>query len=301
MMRRTVCTGLVAAMLTMALGITQARAEEPAADRPFTIVVMDPLAAPLACECVKGYAQRKYEVLGQFLEQQLGRKVQVVWSAALGKALEGDAHGHADLIIGKYSVVLSDAAKAEMEVVPVAQLTGMDGLTTQTGLIVVRNDDPAQSVDDLKGYRIFFGPSDCEEKSAAIMSLLKVQGIQVPDKPETCAACSDGAVKILELGDVRAAAVISSYAKPLLEGCGTIQKGDLRVVGESDPVPFVTALVNTELDKSTRQQVRDALMEVQYDVDTMLALETKNGFVPWAGPSADKGDKDTVAATKKKN
>jgi len=38
-----------------------------------------------------------------------------------------------------------------------------------------------------------------------------------------------------------AATVISSYAQPLLEGCGTIKKGDLRVIGETDPMPFVVA------------------------------------------------------------
>jgi ABC-type phosphate/phosphonate transport system substrate-binding protein len=280
------------------LAPAQVSAEDPD-QQPFTLVVMDPLAGPLACDCVEGYAQRKYEVLGEFLEQHLGRDVEVVWSQALGLALEGEAMGRADLIIGKHSVVLADAVRADLKVVPVAQLTGKDGLTTQTGLIVVRKDDAAQSVDDLRGYRIFFGPADCDEKSAAPLALLAEHGIDVPAEPETCPACSDAATKLLELdADVRAAAVISSYAQPLLEGCGTIEKGDLRVVAESKTVPFITAFVNSQLDETTRQRVHDVLLEVQYDVNTMLALETKSGFVTWTEPSEDG---DTVAATKKKN
>lgn len=293
-MFRYFCLGVVVASLGLAPA--QIRAEEPD-QQPFTLVVMDPLAGPLACDCVEGYAQRKYEVLGEFLEQQLGREVKVVWSQALGLALEGEAKGHADLIIGKHSVVLADATKAEMEFVPVAQLTGKDGLTTQSGLIVVRKDDPAQSVDDLRGYQIFFGPEDCAEKYAAPMALLSEHGIAVPEEPETCPACSDAATRLLELpADEQAAAVISSYAQPLLEGCGTVKKGDLRVVAETATVPFVTAFVNTALDEATRQRVHDALLEVQYDVNTMIALETKNGFVTWTAPSEDK---DSVAATKK--
>ena len=33
-----------------------------------TLVVTDPLALPLACSCVQGYAQRKYEKLAHFLQ-----------------------------------------------------------------------------------------------------------------------------------------------------------------------------------------------------------------------------------------
>ena len=55
--------------------------------------------------------------------------------------------------------------------------------------------------------------------------------------------------------EVKAAAVISSYAEPLLEGCGSIKKGDLRVVGQTQPVPFVTALVSDELDPAMQKQV----------------------------------------------
>ena len=32
------------------------------------MVVMDPLALPLSCPCVKGYAQRNYDKLGEKLE-----------------------------------------------------------------------------------------------------------------------------------------------------------------------------------------------------------------------------------------
>src|SRR5947199_325677 len=84
--------------------------------------------------------------------------------------------------------------------------------------------------------------------TAAALDLLAKHGVtpqerevQPKAKVETCSACSDGAETILQLGkDVRAATVISSYAAPLLEGCGHVKKGDLRIVGATAPVPFVT-------------------------------------------------------------
>ena len=35
--------------------------------QPLSLVVMDPLAAPLSCPCVQGYAQRQYEKLAEYL------------------------------------------------------------------------------------------------------------------------------------------------------------------------------------------------------------------------------------------
>jgi ABC-type phosphate/phosphonate transport system substrate-binding protein len=282
----------------LAINVPRLEAEQTAA-APFTLVVMDPLALPLACDCVEGYAQREYEVLGEFLGRQLNRDVRVVFAQSLEKALKDNAPGGADLVIGKHSVVLADAKRLKLRVSPLASLTGSDGETTQTGLIVVHRDDPAKSVDQLAGYRIFFGPADCDEKSAAPMRLLKQHDVALPAEIETVPACSDGAAKLMELDrDVRVAAVISSYAQPLLEGCGTIKKGDLRVIGKTQPVPFITAFVSEQLPKDLRDQISAALDEVQYEVNLLIALETRQGFIPWE--EKEPSDEGSVAASKKK-
>ena len=92
---------------------------------------------------------------------------------------------------------------------PVAQLSDIHGKVTQSGLIVVRDNDTAKTATDLTGYRIFFGPEECDEKSAAPMALLKKTGIPLPSSIETAPACSTAAAKLIELPpDERAAAVI---------------------------------------------------------------------------------------------
>ena len=263
-----------------------------------SVVVMDPLAAPLSCPCVKGYAQRKYEKLAEHLEAQLRVDVRLTFAESLKTALKGEAKGQAHLVIGKHSVVLSDGKAAERKLRPIASLTDKDGLKTQTGLIVVPKMDPAKSVADLQDYRILFGPPECDEKHAAAIALLGRHSIAWKRAPansktsgglETCSACSDGATKILEFGaDVRAATVISSYAQPLLEGCGTIKKGDLRVIGETKPVPFVSAFVDDSLPKATQQQITAALMEVAVKPELCAALETLIGFEPYEPPAKKK-------------
>jgi ABC-type phosphate/phosphonate transport system substrate-binding protein len=264
---------------------TAGAAEEAAApeSQGLTIVVMDPLAKPLSCPCVQGYAQRDYDKLGERLQHDLGRPVKVVYNESLTTALKGDAKGRADLVIGKRSVVLFDAKRAGLKLWYVASLTGKDGATTQNGLIVVPTEDPAKSVADLKNYRIVFGPEECDEKYSAAMALLKENGIATPDKVETSPACSDGACSVLDEfkkdSSKRGAALISSYAKPLLEGCGTVEKGALRVVGETTKVPFIQAFINDALPKADHAALREALLKSTNDPVLRIALETKDGLV----------------------
>lgn len=252
-----------------------------AEDRTLHVIVMDPLSAPLSCDCVKGYAQRKYEKLGEFLAKQLGRPVKVTWSESLVKAMK-ETDGAAQLVIGKHSVVLHDANKLSRKFEPIAALTGSDGETTQTGLLVVRTPDAAQKVTDLKGYRVFFGPEDCDEKCAVVIDMLKEAKLPVPAERETYPSCSNAASKMMELkADEKAVAVISSYAEPLLAGCGAVKKGDLRVIARSKPIPFITAFADGALSTAEQESIKTALLEVAEEVELLEALETEAGFVPF--------------------
>lgn len=274
---------LVALLLLRGGDVFAQQPATPSEQTPLHMVVMDPLAAPLSCPCVEGYAQRQYEKLAEHLTKRLGREVTVSFGESLAGAMEKGEIDTAHLIIGKDSVVRADAAKLKIKPVAVARLSGKEGSLTQTGLIVVRSGDSAQKIDDLAGYRILYGPQECDEKFAAPRAMLASAGIEVvaAEQAETSAACSDGACKIIEWGDSeRAAAVISSYAAPLLEGCGTIKKGDLRVVGETKPVPFVTAFVNASLAGDQQRAIQEELLGMLDYPELMISLETLQGFVP---------------------
>jgi len=254
------------------------------------MVVMDPLAKPLSCPCVAGYAQRDYEKLAESLQKRLGREVKLVFNESLTSALKAAEAKTADLVIGKQSVILHDAKAGGLTLKKVAMLTGKDGLTTQRGLFVVAANDPAQKMSALSGYRIFFGPTECDEKHAAAAWLLRDHKVEVPAKLDTAVACDEGAIKILELAakGERGAAVISSYAKPLLEGCGQVPKGALRVLGETEEIPFIAAFVNASLEKNAQAKISDALIKATgSDIHLRIALETKRGFVADEQPTTE--------------
>jgi outer membrane protein assembly factor BamB len=268
--------------LLLGAACTTASAGEPAKE-PLSMVVMDPLALPLSCPCVAGYAQRDYDVLGEYLSERLGRPVTVTFAESIKNALDKESVDEVHIVIGKESVVRAQSEEHKLDAALLARLVGKDGKATQTGLIVVRADDPAQTAADLDGYRILFGPPECDEKFAAARKLLEDADVELPavEDAEITHACSDGACMIIDWGNqVRGAAVISSYAAPLLEGCGTIKKGDLRVVGETEPVGFVAAFGTNLLSETEQKALQQALYEAAKAPRMLIALETLLGFVP---------------------
>ena len=247
----------------------------------FTLVVMDPLSKPLSCDCVKGYAQRQYEALGKKLEPIVGKRVNVVWHQSLSEAIK-ETGGAADLVIGKHSVVVADGKATGINLKPVAQLTGKDGGTTQHGLVVVRTADPAKQITDLVGYDFLFGPDEAEEKSLSAMKLLDQSKVPYDRSAKRFGACSEAATAMLEMPpEKKVAAVISSYAEPLLKGCGSIREGELRVVGTTAKVPFVTAFLRSDLPAKVQEEVQIGLLTFGTDAEFRTSLETLMGFVPW--------------------
>jgi ABC-type phosphate/phosphonate transport system substrate-binding protein len=251
-----------------------------AADAPsLTLVVMDPLAAPLSCPCVQGHAQRRYEKLGEYLEQQLNRPVKVLFADSLSKIVRGEAGKKIDLVIGKQSLVKFDAKLNDLPVKELAMLTDKEGKTTFTGLFVVPKDDPAKKLEDVKGYKVLFGPPDCDEKFKAAADALREAKIDLPEKLETRPGCSDSVLEMLEHREKPTVAVISSYAASLLEGCGTIEKGSIRIIGKTEPVPFVTVFAAKTMDNSLAAKIFAALEKATSQPELLTALETKAGFV----------------------
>ena len=90
---------------------------QPDESRSWRIHVMDPLSDQIACGCVAGYARRDYAKLGDFLQARLYRQVEITFGESLVLPGTGAPQG-IDLIIGKFSEVGADAAKASLHAWP---------------------------------------------------------------------------------------------------------------------------------------------------------------------------------------
>ena len=98
--------------LVVLAGLTAAPA---AGEGPLVVLVMDPLAAPLSCPCVKGYAQRDYRKLASYLERELDRPVKIFFNESLVTVLEQKTSGRADIVIGIAQVLSKILLKAGVE------------------------------------------------------------------------------------------------------------------------------------------------------------------------------------------
>lgn len=250
--------------------------------QPLNILVADPLAKELACDCVAGFAQRRYEALAMVLEKRLHRPVKSFCGTKLSAYWSDDQS--VSLIVGKYSDIVYQAKELGRQVYPIAALTDQNGLTTFRGLFLVRAGNRAQSIADLKDYRMVFGPPSCDEKHSAALAALRKAGIMVSDDDqlETVPSCTDGANQLMKATDQdQVAAVISDYAKVLIEGCQAVPKGALRVIGQTEPLPFVTVFATDEISAQDRKQVREELLAARRFPTLLRLLETKYGFRPF--------------------
>jgi hypothetical protein len=167
----------------------------------------------------------------------------------------------------------------KLDVTPLAQLTDIRGGVNQHGLFLVRKENPAASLLDLDGYQVLWGPEKCDEKLSAPKAKLKELEIATTDGG-TCDTCSATALKLMESPkESKVAGVISSYAEKLLEGCGTIEKGSMRVVGTSDEVPFISVYAAGKFTEEERKSVLACLLESRSSKELLAALESRDGFV----------------------
>lgn len=254
-------------------------------NQELVLIVMDPMARELACACIRGYAQRDYAKLAAVLEKELRQPVLVEFSDNLGDSM-AKFRPHRDIVvIGKDSVVKHDAEPAGLNCRPVAQLTGLDGTTTLTGLFVAKSSDRTTSLKALGGRKILFGLENEEEKHGAALAALRAAGVTPPERPETRDSCSDAAHDLMDSSESPPpVAVISSYALALLEGCGSIKKGDLKVVGKTEPVPFITAFLADSMDAEKQKRLVGALLATKANSSLLQSIESKGGFLPVAAP-----------------
>jgi len=256
---------------------------------PLRIVVMDPLSDQIACDCVAGYAQRKYDKLGEFLQERIGRPIEIAYAESLLLPHAELGQG-VDLVVGKFSDVVFDAARVGLVVRTVAMLTGQDGTATLTGLFVVRHEDPAKSIEDLRDYNILLGPEDSLEKRSAALASLEAFDLPIPAEIPESPSCTNAALAVVE--EEADAAVISSYAMPLLEGCGVVDKDTLRIVGRTDPVPFICVFATDRVDTELERAVANALDRVRDHPELLVAMESRDGFLRL--PAASGGSAEPV-------
>jgi outer membrane protein assembly factor BamB/ABC-type phosphate/phosphonate transport system substrate-binding protein len=271
---------LIAIILAGLLGAGSAFAKPR---EPVSLVVMDPLAKELACACVKGFGQRDYRKLAARLEKVIKQPVKIEFSDDLAETLAGTNPGREVIVIGDQSLAAYGAKKAGLKCHPVSDLTDVDGNTTLPALFIVRSDDPAKELKNLAGRKILFGVADADDKHAAALSTLRDAGVE-PATTSQRGAFSDAALDVLDSqSSPGPVAVIPGYAMRLLEGCGSVKPGSLRVIGKTRAVPFITVFVSDSIPAEKEEKLVTSLLNIKSDAKFLNAMESRDGFIPCKG------------------
>lgn len=245
-----------------------------AAREPLRVIVMDPLALQLSCSCVPGTGQRRYDRLAKHLESFVGRPVSVTFDESLALALQ-QTGGAADIIIGKDSVVRFDAGRRNLSIRPIAALTDRAGATDFKGVFLVRQNSPAKSLADLAGKKVALGPAEDEETHAAARQALAAAQAVAQFK---VAPSLDSAALALHDGEVDSA-MVSDFLPLLLEGCGKLDRGSVRVLAATPPVPFIRVFATGAVDAALEKQIAVGLAAAGKSPALLAGLESKAGFV----------------------
>jgi ABC-type phosphate/phosphonate transport system substrate-binding protein len=276
--------------LAVALALFIASPGASAAPAPLQLIVMDPLALQLSCTCVKGTGQRRYDQLAAHLEKSLGRSVKVTYDESLALARERTG-GAADLIIGKDAMVRADAAKARLPIRPLAALTDQQGRTTLKGVVLVPRNFAGRLLNHLAGKTVSLGPVEDEETHGAARRAFEAASVAVNFQT---AGSIDSAAVAMNDGEADGA-VVSGFLPELLEGCGKLDRGSFKIIGETEPVPFIRVFATAGVDADLEAKLTRVLLDVAKDAILVAALESKSGFVPlreetvtgwldWRGP-----------------
>lgn len=262
----------------LVVGLVGLGLKVPAA-APVVLVVMDPLARELACACVQGFGQRDYRKLASLLERDLGEKVGIEFSDDLAATVDDVGPDRELVIVGERSEVERGARLAGMGCLPVMELTGQEGDTTVTGLFVARRNDPLTRLQEVRGRQVIFGFPAADAKYGAAMATLRAAGIELGADLIRHGTAHETA---LDLVDSTAAlppvAVLPSYVLRLMEGCGSIKKGDLRVLGTTEPVPFITVFLGDRLAPAKKRRILETLLGTKEDAELLKAMESRDGF-----------------------
>lgn len=259
---------------------------------PMLLVVLDPLSRELACACVKGFGQRNYRQLAARLESALRQRVAIEFSDDLAESLTRAGAGREVIIIGDRSAVAHGVQHAGVKSQPVCELTGLDGETTLAAAFIARVSDSAKSLKDISGRKILFGLPESDGKNAAAIAALRAAGVEVPAKPVRRPVYTDAALDVLDSdAPPLPVAVVPAYALRLMEGCGSTTPGALKVIGTTQPVPFITVFVADAIAADKREKILTTLLGIKADAKLLKALESRDGFKPLnSGPQTSAGD-----------
>ncbi len=207
--------------------------------------------------------QAEYEPLGDYLEEKLGRKVELSVPTSYNAVVEAMASGNLDLAyFGGLTYV---QARERADVKPlVTEINPHTGDTTYRSLIVVPADSPVREVKDLRGKTFAFGSVSSTSGSLYPSIMLDKAGIDYrTDLQEVIyTGGHDATAQAVANGRVDAGGLEDRIFYDLRDE-GIIEEDSVRVVAESEPIEGYPWVVRDALPEEDKQALAEAYLDME--------------------------------------
>lgn len=282
MKKIALCILLFSAVFSLQACKTDEVTEKPAAvaekkDQPAVTPVSNekPLRfGYMICDSRK-LSEERFSPFTAYLEKKLGRRVEMILKntfefESLIKNKEVDFF-HVNPVV---AVLLKEKYKADLLV---TDIRGRNGHMA-TGTIIARKDSGIETIEDMRGKSMVFGPALAPFGYMAQYALLLENNFD----PETDfssytipagAAKHDKVIYGVEYGKYDVGAAPRIDLDRLVEE-NIIDLNDYNIIAESDPMPYCTVGARAEIDADLKEKMKDLLLNLKDDEVATVDGET---------------------------
>lgn len=228
---------------------------------------------------------KKNESLKKYLEEQLGKKIELVVTTDYSSMIEAMRHGRLDFgYFGPLSYVL---AKSKSEIEAFAGLSEK-GNTTYNAVVIANVQAGINSIEAIAGKDMAFGDPASTSSHLIPKSMLAEKGlVHGKDYKEHFLGAHDAVALTVQNGKAQAGGLSKPIFESLVEK-GIIDPGKVKVVAVSKPFPQYPWAIRSNLDGELKKKIQNAFLEMK-DPEVLKNFKGATGF----GAMTDK-DYDVV-------
>ena len=210
------------------------------------------------------------EPFAKALGEKLGVKVEVFTASSYIGVIEGIGSGSVDFgIVPPFSAVLSNKQSNTKNLLVGRSTSGKPGYFAE---VFVRKDSNIKNISDLKGKKIAFVDPSSASGYVYPGAMLKDAGIDLnKDIKYQFSGGHDKSIQLLLNKDVDAIASYENVIKKYTKEFPTL-KEDVRGLAKSELIPGVTVVVSNNVDEQLKSKIKQALLEIQKEKETLGIL-----------------------------
>ncbi len=198
--------------------------------------------------------------LKDYLETQLGKKIELIVTTDYSSMIEAMRHGRLDLAyFGPLSYVL---ARQKSEIEPFAALK-VKGSTTYQSVVIANVSSGVKTIGDIRGKNMAYGDKVSTSSHLIPKSVLAEQGLNSgSDYKEHFVGSHDAVALAVQNGHAQAGGLSRPIFESLVER-KMVSPDKVRVLAYSKPFPQYPWVMRSNLKPALKDQIRNAFLNLK--------------------------------------